>query len=203
MITPGPAAAGMRENSDIRFNALKHHLGFLRKEIYRWKALEWPRVAEELLKLGNNQFDLYAGLLPVAAILGGTSQILITNGAAEREQLRTWLGKKGYRSFVLSDGSRWVVRESGHDGLAHIHPARHQPLVQRVKASHLKTIVALLWSLTDPLSLTDANQPLEWSTPFINQIRRERLGLSPVRSLEESRRIAQTFRLILGPDQMP
>lgn len=101
----------MRENSDIRFNALKHHLGFLREEIYRWKALEWPRVAEELLKLGNNQFDLYAGLLPVAAILGGTSQILIRNGTADREQLRTWLGKKvtGALSFPMVPGG-WSGR---------------------------------------------------------------------------------------------
>lgn len=96
----------------VKFNALKHHLGFLRKEINRWKQLEWQEVRQGIQGLGSNQFDLYTGTLESAMILSEAGDYLKNNGIDSRERLRAWLGRKGYRTFSLSDGSRWVVRES-------------------------------------------------------------------------------------------
>ena len=188
----------------VKFNALKHHLGFLRKEINRWKQLEWQEVLQGIQGLGSNQFDLYTGTLESVMILSEAGEYLKNNGIDSRERLRAWLGRKGYRTFSLSDGSRWVVRESEEtSSYAHIHPARLQPWVYRVKASHVKTLIAMVFDRRDLEGVESILAPEEMSTPYINMIRKERLHLSPVRSLEESRRIAQTFRLIMNDSAEP
>jgi len=72
-----------------------------------------------------------------------------------------------------------------------------------VKASHVKTLIAMVFDRRDLEGVESILAPEEMSTPYINMIRKERLHLSPVRSLEESRRIAQTFRLIMNDSAEP
>ena len=103
-----------------------------------------------------------------------------------------WLGKQGYKTVSLSDASRWVIRESTSVGdLAHVHPARNQEVVRRMKAKHLKTAIILILDGMDKTCLQ--NLTTEW----INHIRVHRLGLSPVKSLAESQNITHTLVFLL------
>jgi len=176
----------------IRFNALKHHYGYFCSRLGQWEKWPWDQVALEIQELGTNQFDVYTGALSPEEITGQTADQLNSCGVGSRDTLVKWLGKNGYRTLVLSDGSRWVVR-LGEDPLKyiHLHPARQQNLVERIKASHLKTAVGLYM---DPdYAGTEKN---EEATALINRVRTARLGLSPVRSASESRRILQTLTFL-------
>ena len=176
----------------IRLNALKHHYGYFTSRLYHWKEWPWDQVAQEIQGLGSNQFDVYTGLLSPESIVAQTADQLRLHGIGPKETLENWLGKIGYRTLVLSDGSKWVVR-LGEDPVKyiHLHPGRRQPLVERIKASHLKTAVALQ---IEPEDVTTAGNAT--ATALINRIRTTRLGLSPVRSARESRRILQTLSFL-------
>lgn len=176
----------------IRFNALKHHHGYFITRLEQWEKWPWDRVAAEIQELGSNQFDVYTGALNPEEISDETADQLISNGIVTGDMLEKWLGKQGYRTMVLSDGSKWVVR-LGEDPLKyiHVHPGRQQKLVQRIKASHLKTAVGLYMEPDDARTATDKE-----ATALINRVRTTLLGLSPVRSASESRRILQTLTFL-------
>jgi hypothetical protein len=181
-----------RTHSMVRLNALKHHFSFLKSRIDAWKGMEWAQVKEELLQLGNNQFDIYTGNLTEDEICREAGDYLLKNQIQSRDDLHKWLGKTGYKTFVLSDQSKWIVRESDSSRIfAHIHPARNQKMVRRIKSSHVKTAIAVMHeSNKNLLPVSDYN------TVQINAIRTERTGLSPVRSIEESRKILEIFRFL-------
>jgi hypothetical protein len=178
--------------SQVKLNPLKHHLGFLKARMECWKEMEWEEVREEILELGNNQFDMYKGYLTVRQICEEADQHIRISGIHNREELQKWLGRIAYRSVLLSDGSKWIIRESDSPALpAHIHPARYQECVIRVRSTHLKTAVALIYenrkcrpAVPDP------------GTGFVNRVRTEKLSLSPVRSVNDSRRILETLRFL-------
>jgi hypothetical protein len=176
----------------IRFNALKHHFVFLKSRIEKWSGMDWEIIREELLELGNNQFDIYTGNLSVEEICREADDYLFENQIYSHTDLHNWLGITAYKTLVLSDGSKWIIRES--DSLqapAHIHPARNQMMVRRIKSSHVKTAIAIIFETkVNSLTISDCN------TLHINAIRTERTGLSPVRSIVESRRIMDTFRFL-------
>lgn len=173
----------------VRFNARKHHFSFLRSRIIQWSQMEWDKVIEELQQLGNNQFDVYTGKLSVDAIRHETACQLSERKIETGDDLRKWLGTKGYRTLLLSDYSRWIVRECESAGfLAHVHPGRNQPLARRIKASHLKTAIALIYELKNEAFLCD-----RLTTDQINAVRKEKLGLSPVKSASDSYRIKETL----------
>jgi hypothetical protein len=149
-------------------------------------------VNGELQELGNNQFDMYLGEISPADICAEIREQLKQYGIRSREELKSYLGAKEYKTFYIADGSVWVVRESeSGPEYAHIHPARNQKQARRMKASHLKTAVAWIYET----NRSDA--AIEEITTFrINELRIRRLGLSPVKSLTESRRIAETIRFL-------
>jgi hypothetical protein len=179
-------------HSLVRLNALKHHYFFLKSKMEEWIGMEWAQVREELLQLGNNQFDMYTGNLTEDEICREAGEYLLKNQIQSRTDLHKWLGKSGYKTFVLSDQSMWVVRESGSSQIsAHIHPARNQKMVRRIKSSHVKTAIAIIYETKmNTLTVSDYN------TLQINAIRTGRTGLSPVRSIEESRKILEIFRFL-------
>lgn len=173
----------------VRFNALKHHARFLFSQVERWNSFLWDTVRGELQELGNNQFDMYLGEISPADICADIRKQLEQSGIRSREDLKLFLGAKKYKPFSIDDGSVWVVRESeSGPEYAHIHPARNQKLVRRMKASHLKTAVAWLYE-TSKTNVAAG----EITTCKINELRMRRLDLSPVKSLSESRRIAETI----------
>ncbi len=162
--------------------------------IEEWKGRNPGDVAGYLAELGGNQFDLYTGSLSVEEIREAITCMIRALGITTREDYIRWLGKQGYKTVTLSDQSRWILRksETGKD-FVHAHPGRNQPLVIRVKANHIKTAVAFL--TVDPGRDYCVG---ELSTGMINKLRHEILGLSPVRSLQESMRIVDTVALILS-----
>lgn len=207
----------------VRFSPVKHHRGFLRQQLYRWPGLSWAQVRDELAEMGSNQFDVYTGPLEVGEVVAGVERLLREGSIYSREQLRLWLEKTGYHVLELNDGSRWVVRESDEgESYAHLYPARNQPLVTRLKANHVKTAVALLWrrepiladensGVVDAWSSDNAFSPSLTSagakknkgqdeavffTRTMNRVRKEMLGLSPVRSAMECSRILATLRFL-------
>ncbi len=176
----------------VRLNALKHHARFLFLQVARWNHSPWELVSAELQEMGNNQFDIYLGDISPADVCIEIRSKLENSGIRSREELKSFLGVKGYKTLTIADGSGWVVRESvSGPEYAHIHPARNQKLVRRMKASHLKTAVAWVYET----NRTDAATG-EITTYKINELRIRRLDLSPVKSLSESRRIAETIRFL-------
>jgi len=177
----------------LKLNALKHHLPYLKSRIDQWAGYGWDTIRKELLELGGNQFDVYTGNLSQEDICDDIDQYLTKNHICSRDDLHQWLGRQGYRTVTISDNSRWVIRESvsGPD-YAHIHPARNQPGVKRIKANHLKTAVALICENNG-----NGKPSPEFSTSQINTIRITRLGLSPVKSIEDSTKILEMVRFLL------
>jgi hypothetical protein len=177
----------------VRLNALKHHARFMFSQVARWNSSPWETVYRELQELGNNQFDMYLGEISPAEICAFIRQQLEQSGIRSREELKSYLGVKEYKTLSIPDGSFWVVRESeSGPEYAHIHPARNQKLVRRVKANHLKTAVAWLYE-----NNRSDNAIMEITTLRINELRIRKLELSPVKSLSESRRIAETIGFLL------
>ncbi len=181
----------------VRLNTRKHHFSSLRSEIFQWSEMEWENVREELKQLGNNQFDVYTGKLSVEAICKETLLLLSGGKIKTRDDLRKWLGTKGYRILLLSDHSRWIVRECELPGfLVHVHPGRNQLLAGRIKASHLKTAIALIHELKN-----EVFSYFKLTTEQINAARKEKLGLSPVKSAVDSCKIKETLLFVLTGQQ--
>jgi len=176
-------------SSAIRFNALKHHLGFLSETFNRWRNAEPSSILIDLYELGANQFDIYTGTLTVEQIIEQTSDILAETGITNKVSLKKWIGNAGYREVFLDDQSKWIIR-IGADAVKyiHIHPARNQACVIRIKANHLKVAILVLLENQQPETENITN-----ATNYINRIRKELIGLSPVRSLSESRKIIDTI----------
>jgi hypothetical protein len=178
----------------INFNTLKHHFRYLKMRMDLWAAMGWDKVYNELLELGENQFDIYTGNLTPDDITGYIQEQLEMSGITTSCELRNYLGKTTYRSLTLCDGSRWIIRESeSGSGFVHLHPGRNQPLVIRIKALHLKTAVALFYEYHGCLPAIQ-----EFTTLQINMVRTTRLGLSPIKSIEESRGITDTLSFLTG-----
>jgi hypothetical protein len=173
----------------VRLNALKHHCHYLESRIVDWKNMDWGMVREELLELGNNQFDMYTGELEVQDICQEVEEYLLKNRVLTREDVHTWLGKAGYKTIQLSDRSLWIIREGELSSEpVHIHPARHQTMVKRMKSTHVKTAVAIIIETGG-----QDNSYINFNTMNINIIRSEKIGLSTVKSVKESNKILETL----------
>jgi hypothetical protein len=167
----------------VLFHPLKHHLGWIRaflQESALAGGASLPRVAAQLVTVGNSQMDLYTGVLTTEAVAGEVIGYLAEYQLLEPTHYGAWLGQAGgYRLVSLPDGSQWVLRWGEVEGChVHIHPARYSPHSVRVKASALKTgILAAIWERMHgrPAGLDEVNGlRLAWA------------GLPPIRSAEES-----------------
>jgi hypothetical protein len=167
----------------VLFHPLKHHLGWIQAFLQK-SALEGsaglPRVAAQLITIGNSQMDLYTGTLTPEAVAGEVIGYLAGHQLLAPAHYGAWLAEAGgYRLVPLSDGSRWVLRWGELEGYyVHIHPARYSPHSVRVKASVLKTgILASIWGRMHgrPAGLDE-----------VNGLRQAWAGLPPIRSAEEA-----------------
>ncbi|POY39103.1 hypothetical protein C3K47_00995 [Solitalea longa] len=153
--------------SNIRFNLLKHHLGFI-KEFIAEKPDNWQT---SLLELGNLHFDIYTGKLTVNSIYAQLIEILQTAGVYSQLNYESFFVNKRYKLLSLSDGSNWVLlRGNNTRQFIHIHPARFGEHIYRSSAITLKTVIAL-----NVLGFTSAEPDLN----TINQVRIS-LGVSPI-----------------------
>jgi hypothetical protein len=180
--------------STIKFNALKHHASFLMNTIPEWKNQNMGTIIPELSELGDNQFDVYTGHLSVHQITHQVCDYMTNLKITERQSFQKWIGKKHYRELVLSDCSKWVIR-LGEDPekFIHIHPGRNQEFVFRVKANHLKTAIVIFID-----NQPDSIQDIQLSTAYINKIRAEILGLSPVRSIAECSKALSALKFLIA-----
>lgn len=178
----------------VTFNPHKHHFGFLREQIDLWQKQEWEAVEKELLLIGGNLLDLYLGELTVEQVCKacieyfGEKEI---NGAVE---FKKWLQPKDFRKIELSDQSLWVIKEGiNNERFIHIHPAKNSPHSIRVRATTLKTVLALL--INNEKLTGDMRSNLE----RVNQIRTGYLNLSPVKSLERGKGIMRVWHYFSSP----
>lgn len=172
--------------SNILFNALKHHRGYIHRELGNMTPETLP---DRLKVLGNSQMDIYYGTLDIPALFEEVSTKVqeagITNEAAYLEWLKA---NGGYIEIVLSDTSRWVLLPGNEPGkYIHLHPARYSPHSMRVKATVLKTALACL--VTHPGgSLPGLGR--------LNQIRKDILGLSPVKDLDSCEHLWEVIAML-------
>jgi hypothetical protein len=74
----------------------------------------------------------------------------------------------------------------------HIHPAKYSPFTIRVRGTTLKTVVALK-------VLTGKNMQNQLKLQLVNEVRSEKLGLSPVKVLEKGKGISRIWSLFNLP----
>jgi hypothetical protein len=174
----------------ITFNTHKHHFRFLLQQIGVWKTLEWKNVEPELFLIGENLLDFYTGDLTVEEICNQCIHFFRLRNIRNRDSLLNWLNPYEYRKIAISDSSEWVVKE-GNDSekYIHIHPAKFSPHTIRVRATTLKTVIALM------INTAEISAQMNENLLTVNQIRTMYLQLSPVKSLQHGKGILQLWEL--------
>lgn len=177
----------------VTFNPHKHHLGFLKTQIKIWQTLPWEVVENELLLIGTNLIDIYCGKLTLKDINRECLQFALKEKLSSEEKLKKWLYPKEFRKTIFSDGSEWVIKQGQHSSrYLHIHPAKYSAFTVRVRGTTLKTVVAL------KIFSTPKNQE-QLTLQQVNQIRSEKIALSPVKTLEKGKGIARIWALFNLP----
>jgi hypothetical protein len=174
--------------SNILFNALKHHRGYIHREL---ESITLDTLPERLKVLGNSQMDIYYGTLDLPTLFQDVAEYILDLGIYEEGAYLTWLKNNGgYIEITLSDTSRWVLLPGTEpDKYVHLHPARYSPHSMRVKATVLKTALACL------VVLPGGSLP---GLSALNQIRKDILGLSPVKSLDGCEHLWEVMRMLNG-----
>lgn len=172
--------------SNILFNALKHHRGYIRQEL---ENITPDILSEKLKVLGNSQMDIYYGQLDIPAIYNEVINHVKEAGITDETSYLQWLkSNNGYVKITLSDSSRWILLHGTEPGrYIHLHPARYSPHSMRVKAAVLKTAMACM--IIQP----DSAQP---GLITLNHIRKDRLGLSPVKDLARCEHLWQVMSML-------
>lgn len=176
-------------SGSILFNGLKHHRQIIRDFVRDYPPEQLPDLEQALLPIGNSQMDLYTGTLSETAIGEEVIGQLIAMRILNREEYIAYLQPHFYQSVVLSDASHWILRLGERDNQhVHIHPARYSPHTLRVKATTLKTAIAVrIWQKANAEAVAIAT---------LNQIRKTALALSPIRSLEETQSLQKILAVL-------
>ncbi len=95
----------------ITFNWTKHHLRecqhFLKK--IKYSELDKKPGLESITSIGNHVFDLYTGKLDLLEIEIQMNRSLLIAGVENKKSYIQWLGKAGYKTLTLTDGSKWIL----------------------------------------------------------------------------------------------
>lgn len=183
-----------KEHAPVLFNAIKHHLVYLRQVIshtpFNISSYELRRL---LLTIGAAQLDFYTGPLSINAIIREVKDFLHQEALLTPDSFITWIQEgKGYRTIHISDSSQWVLRPGHRPGMwVHLHPARYSPNTLRVKAHTLKTATALL--IRNKAS-ENRRKPALADT---NQVR-EYLGLPPLAPRQLHQGLYALIELLAG-----
>jgi hypothetical protein len=166
------------------FNTFKHHLPSIIQYLRQPNNLTY---LNDLLCIGDSQMDLYTGDLTVAEITQEIKHFLDEADKFDKASYTDWIKQNGFVKIQLSDTSDWILLLGNtEDQYVHIHPARYSPRSVRVKASTLKTVLALTIEMPDLR---------EMNTSEINEIRKK-IKLSPIKNIEESYNIEALYTLI-------
>jgi hypothetical protein len=177
----------------VVFNCLKHHLGYIQEFVRDIVVTNSTTTLHTpLLTIGESQMDLYLGAMAPAQIAYQIIELLQQRGILNKLAYRAFINKQqaGYHTITLSDTSVWVLRlgEVGNRHI-HIHPGRYSPHTIRVKASTLKTAVALsIWMKQHGYT--------EATIEVLNYVRKDILETSPVKSLGVTEGFGKIFRLV-------
>ncbi len=173
----------------VAFNPFKHHLSCLKAAVCEWRKLQWHEVEKDLLLIGTNLTDLYYGSLSVEEICSEFVQFAKEYNLNSPEKLGQWLFSFDYRKVTLTDNSVWVIRQGiNPERFIHIHPAKYSPYTIRVRGTTLKTVIGLCLIGID---IQDEKKLLS----EMNRVRTEKLGLSPVKSLQKGRGILKILNM--------
>ncbi len=172
--------------NNFLLNTLKHHFP---SQIAFVMEARTEGFYKSLLKLGGSQMDVYLGGLSVQVIMKDCINGLISNGIVSYDNyLEKILQNGGFFTTTISDGSKWVFRLGDQpEKYVHIHPGRYSPFTMRVKANQLKTVLCLLFEGITSIDID-----------VVNTIRKERLSLSPIKSLNENLGIEALWKYYWG-----
>lgn len=182
----------MNEKFQVRvtFNTYKHHFKFLLNQIQIWQNQEWKQVDTKLIGIGENLLDFYIGELTVENICDECIHFFKSLNVTDKVAFTKWLYPLEYRKIALSDTSEWIIKEGNNPNLfVHIHPAKHSPQTVRVRASTLKTVLAVM------IKSGSISEQMSENLQTVNKIRTEYLRLSPVKSLQRGKGIFQLWLL--------
>ncbi len=176
-------------HTSILFNSLKHHLAFIQHFIALYPENEWASIHEKLLPIGHSQMDVYTGQLNVDQLSQEIVQKLHQQNIDSALAFKNFLLPTHFQTLILSDESCWIVRWGEKEGqYIHIHPGRYSPHTVRVKATSLKTAIAV------QVAQRFWPQPLEPTR--LNQLRTERLNLSPIKHTSDIQGIKKVIDLL-------
>ena len=172
--------------ANILFNALKHHRGYIHREL---ESITPDTLPERLKVLGNSQMDIYYGSLDLPALFEEVTDQILDLGIYHEGAYLEWLkNNSGFVEISLSDTSRWVLLPGTEPGrFVHLHPARYSPHSMRVKATVLKTALACL------VVLPGGSLP---GLSALNKIRKDILDLSPVKDLDSCEHLWEVMRML-------
>lgn len=174
----------MSTPENILFNALKHHRGFICQQLQQANAATLPDM---LKMLGNSQMDIYYGSLNLPELF---EEVITSVAIDETSYLNMLKANGGYVEITLSDSSRWILLPGTEPGkYIHLHPARYSPHSLRVKATVLKTALAVMVCLP-----AEARPDLK----TLNHIRVSMLQLSPVKHLEQCEHLWKVMEMLKG-----
>lgn len=169
----------------IIFNPYKHHYYFIKEQIGYYQSKNGKDYRQMLLKTGNNLLDLYYGKLPVTQICNQCIAYVAKNNVLEKQAFVTWINSIGYEKIQLSDKSHWIIKKAeDQENYIHIHPAKKSVYTRRVRATTLKTVIAL--------KINSVNHP---TLEMANTIRLDVLNLPPIKKLEQEKGILKLMRL--------
>jgi hypothetical protein len=174
------------------FNALKHHLGFMKEFVSlntdNGTSGNNPKFIKELKHLGTSVMDVYSGDLPINQISDEVQTYLDKNNISAINTFSEWTGtgRDDFRIISISDGSQWTLKSyENKNRFIHLFPARNSRLTFRVKSNTLKS--ALIYNITigkDFISIEDLNSA------------RALLGLSPVKDTIDAEAILEMIEIL-------
>lgn len=166
-----------QEYKPVTFNPWKHHCNFVCNQIEHIRRTGDPAINQYLNYIGGTLLDFYIGDLTINLIINEIKSFFTGQDIYNVEAFRHWLGlpNKTYKSIVLSDGSRWVLRLGQNEEFyIHTHPGRYSPLTVRCRPVTLKVAIAYRYLFGfdyDDFDIRKVN--------FARKV----VGLPPVRSL--------------------
>lgn len=177
----------------IQFNPIKHHLAHVCHHILSAsQAIQQTEIFEAVKSINSNFIDVYTGIFSPLEIQQEIADELWKRHVTNESVYQSWLGGKGFQMLELNDGSNWVLRKSEYKkAFVHIHPSRTPPLAIRFHGNAWKTVVGLLILFPEYLNKTP-------TLLQINTFRKEFLHMSPVKGIENLKRIMSVYEIILG-----
>ncbi len=174
------------------FNPLKHHLGFIRELLKRTEIdHREPEFFLLINGIGPQLTDIYFGDYSVEQLLEIIKTKLIQLASFEKPSYGNWVDNSGrhYNFLELPDKSKWTFRLGEKEGrYIHFHPARLSNSF-RIRGTTLRTAMALK-------TITKGDKALYKDTAFINNIRKNSLGLSPIKDIKNFTAIKKILDLL-------